>query len=337
MIGIGSVSAGIKRPWVTALVVALLLAAVLANVLAYAHARSMLHFVSEGQRTKPPEELAWHEKLRVLVVGIDLPHPTNDRSPGDLSLSHAVHRFSTADGLELEGWWIPCASARAVVVLFHGYASTKSALLEEAKAFHDLGFACFLVDHRGHGGSAGDETSIGYREAEDVTAAVDFVCNHLDQTSPTVLYGQSMGGVSIFRALSIRRVDPEAVVVEAIYDETLNAIGNRFHAMGLPSFPGAELLCLWGGAQMGFSARRHNPVEYARAIQVPVLMLQGTEDVRATPEQARRVFAELSGKKTLVAFPGSGHESLYRRAPALWKSEVGAFLASVFGEGARRD
>ena len=61
----------------------------------------------------------------------------------------------------------------------------------------------------------------------------------------------SMGAVSIFRALSTSAVEePTAVIVEGLYDEMLNAIGNRFHAMGLPSFAFAELLGFRGGIQM---------------------------------------------------------------------------------------
>src|SRR5262249_19557702 len=153
---------------------------------------------------------------------------------------------------------------------------------------------------------------IGYREAGDVIAAADFVRSRLQDTSPIVLYGQSMGGVSIFRALSTSPIDARGVIVEGIYDETVNAVKNRFKAMGLPPFPGAELLCFWGGAQMGFSARSHNPVQYARAIKTPVLILQGEGDLRATPEQAQRVFAHLGGRKAFVAIPGAKHESLYK-------------------------
>src|SRR5262249_15338317 len=151
-----------------------------------------------------------------------------DRLPGDMSLSYTTHRFWTGDRIQLEGWWIPHERAQGVVMLFHGYASTKSSLLEEAAAFGDFGMSCFLVDHRGHGGSAGDYTSIGYREAGDVIAAADFVRSRLQDTSPIVLYGQSMGGVSIFRALSTSPIDARGVIVEGIYDETVNAVKNRF-------------------------------------------------------------------------------------------------------------
>ena len=42
----------------------------------------------------------------------------------------------------------------------------------DADRLHDLGYACFLVDFRGSGGSSGDATTIGYREADDVVRSV---------------------------------------------------------------------------------------------------------------------------------------------------------------------
>jgi alpha-beta hydrolase superfamily lysophospholipase len=297
------------------------------NVVAYFHVWSMLHFAGHRERTPPPERLGWPEKAKVILVGVELPRPANWRTPADIGLAFVTHRFATADGMELEAWWIAHPLPRGVVLLFHGYGATKSDPLEEARAFHALGFSTFLVDHRGHGGSAGDWTSIGYHEARDVVAAVDYVRSQVRPSAPLILYGQSMGAVAIVRAVAVAPVNPSAVIVEGLYDRIINAIRNRFGSMGLPSFPSAELLGFWGGVQMGFPAFRHNPVDYARTITVPVLMLHGADDPRATRQQARRVFDALPGHKEFVEFSGLKHQSLYRASQERWTSAVAAFLS----------
>jgi alpha-beta hydrolase superfamily lysophospholipase len=325
-----------RRRRLYVLVAAALVAGCLLNAVAYFHAWSMLHFAGAGERTKPPEQLGWYAKAKVLLVGIDLPRPRNRDVPADLASSFTTHRFSTADHVELEAWWAAHAAERGVVLLFHGYAGTRSALLDEARAFRSLGFSTLLVDLRGHGGSSGDWTSIGYYEAADVAAAVAYVRRDLARASPLVLYGQSMGAVSIVRAVATGPAVASAVIVEGLYDEMLNAIRNRFRAMGLPPFPLAELLGFWGGVQMGFPAHRHNPSDYAGDVAVPVLMLHGADDPRATREQARRVFDRLGGPKRFVEFPGARHGSLYRVAPERWIEAVEPFLASVTGPGPPR-
>lgn len=47
----------------------------------------------------------------------------------------------------------------------------KASMLPAAKAFHDLGYKVVLVDFRGSGGSTGEGTTVGYREAEDFVKA----------------------------------------------------------------------------------------------------------------------------------------------------------------------
>jgi uncharacterized protein len=291
----------------------------------------MLHFAGAGERTKPPEQLAWYAKAYVLLVGIDLPRPRNKELPADLASSFTTRRFRTADHFDLEAWWAPNARERGIVILFHGYAGTRSSLLDEARVFQELGFSTLLVDHRGHGGSSGDWTSIGYYEAADVVAAAAHVRDDLRASSPLILYGQSMGAVAIVRAVSTSPVNPSAVIVEGLYDEMFNAIRNRFRTMGLPPFPLAELLGFWGGVQMGFPAHRHNPARYAESITAPVLMLHGSDDPRATRDQARRVFARLRGPKEFVEFRDARHGSLYKVSPEPWVRAVDPFLASVVG------
>jgi uncharacterized protein len=132
-----------------------LLAFLVLNVMAYFHVWSMLHFAGQRERTRPPERLGWAEKVKVILVGIELPRPANWRTPADVGLDFTSHRFSIADAMELEAWWIARPVPRGVVLLFHGYGATKSDRLDEAKAFHALGFSTLLVDHRGHGARPG--------------------------------------------------------------------------------------------------------------------------------------------------------------------------------------
>src|SRR4029450_11173408 len=193
----------------------------------YFHVWSMLHFAGHRERTRQPERLGWAEKGKVIVLGVELPRPGNWRTPGGVGLAFTTQRFSTADGMELEAWWIARPVPRGVVVLFHGYGATKSDQLPEAKAFHALGFSTFLVDHRGHGGSAGDWTAIGYHEAADVVAAGGYVRRPFRPASPLILSGQSMGAVAVVRAVAVAPVNPLAVIVEGLYDRIPSASRSR--------------------------------------------------------------------------------------------------------------
>jgi uncharacterized protein len=304
----------------------LALALIALNVVAFNQAWSMTHFSDGGERTPNPESLSLLGKLRVALVGVNLPKPVNTKDPGAFGLAFETHRLGGVDGQELEAWHIPCAQAKGLVLLVHGYGGCKSSLLPEAKELHQMGYAAFLLDLHGSGGSRGRETSIGLHEADDVAQAVDYIRTKLSPRC-LVLYGQSMGSAAILRAIAVNGVRPAAIIVECPFDRLLSTAANRFAAMKLPAFPAAHVLIFWGGVQLGFNGFRHNPVQYARSVTCPVLLMHGAKDARVTESQAESIFQNFAGPKEFVVFPQAGHESYLGADPALWTKSVSTFLA----------
>jgi pimeloyl-ACP methyl ester carboxylesterase len=107
----------------------------------------------------------------------------------------------------------------------------------------------------------------------------------------------------------------------------LSTVQNRFAAMGLPSFPAAQLLIFWGSIPKGYPGFKHNPVAYARRVQCPTLMLHGAHDPRATLREGMAVFRSLNGPKQFEVFAGAGHEAYLAAQPEQWQRAVAQFLA----------
>jgi alpha-beta hydrolase superfamily lysophospholipase len=255
---------------------------------------------------------------------VTIERPAEEVRPDALDLPYEVHVY-VGEGGRLAAWHIPHEHAAGLVVLFHGYAAGKARLLPEARAFHDLGYACFLVDFRGSGGSDGDRTSIGYHEADDVVRTVAYVRQRWSG-EPLILFGHSMGAAAILRALSLQALEPGAVVLECPFDRLLSTVEARFASTGLPSFPAAQLLIFWGGLQHGYNGFDHNPVEYARRVTCPALLLHGRGDPRVSCKQIESIYRNLAGEKSLYFFDGIGHESYAARQPEEWKGCVAHFL-----------
>ena len=78
--------------------------------------------------------------------------------------------------------------------------------------------------------------------------------------------------------------------------------------------------------QMGFDAFSHRPVDYARAVRCPALVMQGDQDPRARPEEARSVFEAIRGPKRWATFGDVGHESYASRYPGEWRAAVEPFI-----------
>ncbi len=297
------------------------------NLVAWAHARAMSRFVRSGERTASPEKLGGLAKARVLLAGVTLLRPENRRTPKDVGLDFQTTRFPGAKGNELEAWFVPATAptTNGVVLLFHGYGTSKESLLPQAVEFRVLGWDTLLVDFHGSGGSAGDTTSVGWHEAEDVASAFAAAAK-LAPGKRRVLYGVSMGGVACLRAIHAHGVKPDALIIECPFDRMLTTVQHRFHAMRLPAWPLAELLVFWGGQAGGFDAFAHNPVDYAAAVRCPSLLLHGGRDPRVSVAEVERIQAALGGPKRLQLFPELGHQSYAEAKPEEWRTEVKRFL-----------
>ncbi|NCC51467.1 MAG: alpha/beta fold hydrolase [Spartobacteria bacterium] len=197
------------------------------NILAYNHAKCMLVYVPRGMRTSSPEKLGFLEKVKVLLTGVEIPKPEAAYSPTDFNLQFTPYTIPVGDTIQLDAWYVSPEDNNGLIIMFHGYSSEKSMLLREAVILHSLGYGCLLVDFRGSGRSSESYTTIGYVEAEDVLATFAFAKQKWPNT-PIVLLGQSMGAAAILRAINVEGIQPDAIILEAVFDNMLVTMRNRF-------------------------------------------------------------------------------------------------------------
>lgn len=285
----------------------------------------MTHFSHKGSKTSKPEDLSWDDKVRLIFTGINVPRPENEKTPGSIECKYRTFRVPSGNGVENEIWEIPAAASKKLVILFHGYAGKKSDLLDEAKEFHQQDYEVWLVDFTGSGGSTGDTTTIGFKEAKEV-AAVFREAGRIKPQRPIFLFAHSMGAAAILKSIREYSIEPSGIVLECPFDSLLSTVENRFHLMGYPSFPFARLMVFWGGIQMGFNGLAYSPAKDAEVVRVPSLLLIGEKDDRVTVPQARSIYDRLRGPKKFVIVPGIGHRSYLAVDPLLWKKEVLRFL-----------
>lgn len=309
-------------------VTALLSVVASANLLAFMQARAMARFAESGERTARPEHLSLVDKFAVMVSGVSIPRPRNLATPAKFNLPFSTHRFVNSSGESLEAWHVAAHAGAPVVLMFHGYAVSKSTMLSTAQALRELGLATLLVDFYGSGGSSGSGTTIGVKEADDVAAAFAFAKQTWPQAK-ILLYGISMGGAAVLRAMAVNGVEPDGAIVEATFDRLLNAGKNRFRAIGLPVSPLAELLLFWGSVQQGFNLFTHNPANYAASVKAPTLVLHGEQDARVTLAEARSIAAALGERGRFMAIAGVPHMAIVDARRDEWMREVGRFLQTL--------
>lgn len=301
----------------------------LVNIVLWNQSRASLRFSGTAQKTANLEKLTLGDKLKIVFRGSNNPKPKAWTTPKDFGLTYTSETIPETKGIRLAAWYCPAERTDVFVLMFHGYAMEKSSLLKEAAALHSLGLPLALIDFRGSGDSSESYTTVGWVEAEDVEEALAFYKRKFPRMK-MILFGQSMGAASILRAVATRNVKPDLIVLEAVFDTMLGTIKNRFRILHLPSFPMAEILVFWGGRQFDFNAFENNPVDYAKQVSCPALLLHGDHDNRALLADSKRVLAAIPGdRKKLVIFTGAAHESYVVQHRETWVNAIRESLEAV--------
>jgi uncharacterized protein len=157
-------------------------------------------------------------------------------------------QFSVAGIGTREGWFFPGFRGAPTIILCHGYESSRSELLTLVSALQDHQYNVFVFDFAAHGANPG-MTTFGYKEAEEVRAAIDTLAARTD-VDPTSfgLWGYNLGAYAALReAETDKRV--RALVLDSVYDEPQQMVKVEVGNTGLGSFPfmmrSAELSFEW--------------------------------------------------------------------------------------------
>jgi alpha-beta hydrolase superfamily lysophospholipase len=300
----------------------LLVQLILINISAAFHAHRITHFYDDDRvRNLPSSSGKFFLRTWRLMVGRKFPksqivfYP-----PGPYD---SVQLF-TASKNKIDGWWMKADSAVGTVILFHGLSSNKGFALNEAYEFLSMGYNTLLIDFRAHGNSSGTACTIGMREAEEVKLAYDYVKTKGENN--IILWGMSMGAVSITRAVYEYNISPQKVILEMPFERLQDHIRARARVFGFPDEPFGFFVTFWAGLEQGYWAFGHKTTKYVKSISCPVLLQWGARDEYVLKKETENIFKNISSKKTLVEYHEAGHESLLNADTGKWRNAVAGFL-----------
>jgi uncharacterized protein len=136
-----------------------------------------------------------------------------------------------------EGWFFPGLKSAPTILLCPGYGEGREELLPLATALQEQGYNVTLVQFTGEGSKIGAETTLGYREVQELRAALSTLAQRTDvDKSRFGLWGTDMGS---YAALSLAESDPRVrgIAIESVYDqpqEMLRILVNRYGIGSLP-------------------------------------------------------------------------------------------------------
>lgn len=263
---------------------------------------------------------------RPKVVGTD--------DPGGFGYPFDHVTFNSADGILLDGWWIPAhwpgksGTAPAgwgtrTVILCHGLGSNKGNDLIMGRDLPTHGYNVLSFDFRAHGASGGQITSFGALERNDVLGAVHWArAKHRQQCKQLYGLGVSMGGAALIGAAADPGEDGQAIDAVAVYDTyddlkslTADLTGKFF----LPPMPwlSTHLALPLASAHAGVNLGNFRPADVVdRIAPRPLLVVHARGDQIIDFKHGTRLFDAASepklrcwiGKRKIVTKDGETKE-----------------------------
>jgi uncharacterized protein len=231
--------------------------------------------------------------------------------------------FSAADGVSLDGWYLPAARAPSdrTVVVAPGRGTPKGYSLNYAHMLCLGGCNVLIFDLRGEGGSAGHSRSFGVREARDVLGAVQYLERERAETSRTIYaLGISQGAAAVLRAAAT-----DARVRAVVVDSTFTIAQDLLPARALRGLPAPlqtylkTMTCVFASAELGCDLFHQADLAAVtpKLSPRPLLVIHGAADAVADPQEATRFYEAAGQPKCLDMVRGAGHgQALLLEGPA---------------------
>ena len=187
--------------------------------------------------------------------------------------------FSVAGLGSRRGWFFPGFRGAPTIVLLHGYESSRGELLTLVSALQDHQYNVFVFDFAAHGANAG-VTTFGYREADEVRAAIDTLAKRNDLDPARFgLWGYNLGA---YAALREAEKDPRvrALALDAVYDFPRQMVKIGVEKTGVAGFPfmvkSAQMCFEW----MNYEHKNDPPLsaKMSKMGGVPMLFIEAADD-----------------------------------------------------------
>lgn len=245
---------------------------------------------------------------------------------GPEALGYACQEVTVdSSGVPLAAWLLKPEEdhGKPAVMIAHGWGSSHVRMTRLAVPLLEAGYPVFLFDIRHHGRSDKAPFVTARHFRDDILAASRAFKDMVGNRS-LVLVGHSMGGSTGILATAVG-APVDGVVTIAAPADLWQVWARHFELRKMPGRLIVSVLRPFWGRRVGVPYRELEPLKKIQELDLPLLILHGSEDI-SVPEDQAHLLAEASGTPARI-FPGLGHSDLLER-PAL-HAELFSFLEGV--------
>lgn len=220
----------------------------------------------------------------------------------------------------IHAWWWPAERADAPALLYlHGARWNLTGHLMRIGLLRGFGFSVLAIDYRGFGQSGG-----GLPSEHTVYEDAQVAWQHLAQLQPDparrFIYGHSLGGaVAVDLAARLRGSSAEpgpAPAAGLIVEASFTSLADIARSLSYSWLPLQLLL-----------SQKFDSVSKIAKVDLPVLIVHGSDDQYVKPQFSERLYAAAGGKKHLLLVDGGTHNNSMRIGRAAYRRAFG----EVFG------
>jgi fermentation-respiration switch protein FrsA (DUF1100 family) len=226
-------------------------------------------------------------------------------TPDELGLDFENVTFNSADGLQLNGWYIPASGSELTVLFCHGNGGNMMHRLDSINFLYNLGLNCFIFDYRGYGNSEGKPSEEG--TYLDARAAYRWLTKK-KKIAPhkIIVFGRSLGGC--IAAQLTTKVRAKALIIESAFTSYVD-IGQRFY----PYMP-----VRW------FASFSYRTADYVKDVKIPVMIIHSKNDDVIPFEFGLQLYEAANEPKEFVEIFGNHNDGfltsgeIYEKAWTKW-------------------
>lgn len=252
--------------------------------------------------------------LTTHIAGAGVPEP-------DLGAAYEDIAFTTKDGLELEGWYVPSRNGAAVIA-FPGRGGPQ----RQTRMLVEHGYGVLLFDRRGEGTSEGAPNGFGWGGELDIEAAIAYLRSREDVDPNRIAgLGLSVGGELMLQVAAADEDGLNAVISDGAGARSWVEDSQEIHGSEL--IIGAPLLMMKTASVSLFSDTAPPPSLFDLIPQIaptPLLLISSAE---APNEVLAPRYADLAGEgATHWAVPGNDHVGAVSSHPIQYERTLIKFL-----------
>lgn len=201
-------------------------------------------------------------------------------------------RVVTADGIALEGWYVPAKNDQKTIVFFHGNGQIIGSSVVGVSSFITQGYGILFAEYRGYAGHRGEVTEQGLYQ--DAFAFVRWLHEQKNVVfSDMIMYGDSLGTSLALRMAA--QYDVAGVVLLASYSSILDV---------------AEGLYWYLPIRFLLKDTYRNDV-MIKAVNEPVLMFHGQKDKIIPFKYGHKLYESSDGWVDFISVGQGTHNNLY--------------------------